>query len=61
MMRLIHAVLAVLLIAGCADTHTLTRSSGTQAAVSLQRVVPRTSPCRRTDNMRPRSIRGPEP
>lgn len=36
-MRLIHAVLAVLLIAGCADTHTLTRSGGSQAAVSLQR------------------------
>ena len=35
-MRLIHAVLAVLLIAGCADAHTLTRAGGTQAAVSLQ-------------------------
>ncbi len=35
-MRLIYAALAVFSMVGCADTHTLTRSSGSQNAVTLQ-------------------------
>ena len=36
-MRFLYPVLSVLLIGGCADTHKLTRSGGSQAVVHLQR------------------------
>lgn len=35
-MRLLFSVLSVLLVLGCADSHKLTRSSGSQSVVSLQ-------------------------